>query len=447
MRTLFHDRTIEPIPMKSLFLVSVLLFSSTIILGQSVSWLKIGENRMVTTHVMETNNGDFIITGTALSRHSANGDLIWSQEFQGMYANSSEELDDGTLIHIMNYGKVYQSSSDGTALNLLLDLKETNNEEENYYYSLKSLKQNGQLYILGGGKKNDTSGTFFLTIDLTSFVLLESAFYPNFGFKAFTILNDGSRILYEANGKVVKMEESGNILWEVNLGDNVGITKIVANDEYIYIIGGIVRLEDEANGYLVIMDMEGNYILNSEHEGGNNYHFFESITLLPNGDVICGGFDGIKFLSLIGDCSISYISATGSRKWHLQEPIINGLGTAVQGLFLQENNRLVVSGLAGLTDYIGQERSFFLGIEELTSITPLVNSSFRIYPNPTQDYLHFDGLNSINSYQLEIFDAQSKFLKRYNSLMPIYVGDLETGIYFLKLKENGTNRILKWVKG
>lgn len=72
------------------------------------------------------------------------------------------------------------------------------------------------------------------------------------------------------------------------------------------------------------------------------------------------------------------------------------------------------------------------------------NSNFKLYPNPTYNFIVFEISTSFN---LEIFDTQSKLISKIeNCASKIDVSNLESGIYFFKIEVENNFVIKKVVK-
>lgn len=71
----------------------------------------------------------------------------------------------------------------------------------------------------------------------------------------------------------------------------------------------------------------------------------------------------------------------------------------------------------------------------------------NIYPNPTTDYLNFNNLP--NNSSVYIFDVKGNlinFIESTNDLKHIDVSSLSKGMYFIKINNNLTNSVFKFVK-
>lgn len=78
------------------------------------------------------------------------------------------------------------------------------------------------------------------------------------------------------------------------------------------------------------------------------------------------------------------------------------------------------------------------------------SSVFKVYPNPTKNFITIDGLQSLNDVSYKIFDITGKMIQN-NSLISntentIELSNYDSGIYFIHLNANGKNYIHKIIK-
>ncbi|MEM1214059.1 MAG: T9SS type A sorting domain-containing protein [Bacteroidota bacterium] len=99
-------------------------------------------------------------------------------------------------------------------------------------------------------------------------------------------------------------------------------------------------------------------------------------------------------------------------------------------------------GSAAVWQFFQQHR-----LPELTNTITLTGEhAWRVYPNPGQSWLavqHLDG-----PYVLELYQATGQLLQRHNSNdnQRIDLGNLPTGLYFLRIKQGALTVIRPWVK-
>ena len=93
-----------------------------------------------------------------------------------------------------------------------------------------------------------------------------------------------------------------------------------------------------------------------------------------------------------------------------------------------------------LESYNNRFKNYNLAIdveEAITSVNDLLKNNIKIYPNPFVDYIEISGINK--GIQLQIIDINGKqiYQKIIDDLEKISLSNLSTGIYFIKLENNG----------
>jgi len=82
-------------------------------------------------------------------------------------------------------------------------------------------------------------------------------------------------------------------------------------------------------------------------------------------------------------------------------------------------------------------------------VTELVTDAVKIYPNPVIDVLNISIPGKVNNGTIKVVDARGVVItdqKVTNNLQHINVSKLAKGVYLLKVNNNGTDSILKFVK-
>lgn len=79
-----------------------------------------------------------------------------------------------------------------------------------------------------------------------------------------------------------------------------------------------------------------------------------------------------------------------------------------------------------------------------TGIENTAGEKYKIYPNPTSEWLSIEGLSTSAKTMIEIFDVQGKLQKSegINNSERISIADLKTGVYLMKIN----NAMLKLIK-
>ena len=83
---------------------------------------------------------------------------------------------------------------------------------------------------------------------------------------------------------------------------------------------------------------------------------------------------------------------------------------------------------------------YFIGVDEYQE----VEESLAVYPNPAQNVLHLEGINSNNCKEVVIYDLTGRAVKHYDYCEELNVGDLTNGVYMLKaVKVDGSSETVK----
>lgn len=84
----------------------------------------------------------------------------------------------------------------------------------------------------------------------------------------------------------------------------------------------------------------------------------------------------------------------------------------------------------------------------LSNIDKLNKINIKIFPNPVNDYIIIRNYESLNrDYKIKIYDYSGNIIKIITSNKEgIFVGDLETGIYFLEISDGKSEYINKFMK-
>jgi len=88
-----------------------------------------------------------------------------------------------------------------------------------------------------------------------------------------------------------------------------------------------------------------------------------------------------------------------------------------------------------------------LTITGAMSTDEAANATFKLYPNPTNDFLYIASEKSITKYV--IYNGNGEAIKEENSpinLQEINVSKLSSGIYFIKIFSEENTEVLKWIK-
>ncbi len=83
-----------------------------------------------------------------------------------------------------------------------------------------------------------------------------------------------------------------------------------------------------------------------------------------------------------------------------------------------------------------------------TSITPVSETTFEVYPNPVADYVKID-LDQLSNADIDIIDMNGRIVTSvpaYNSNTKINVTDLYSGVYIIQIRDGAATYISKFIK-
>lgn len=84
-----------------------------------------------------------------------------------------------------------------------------------------------------------------------------------------------------------------------------------------------------------------------------------------------------------------------------------------------------------------------------TNVNSLINQNYLIYPNPAHDHFIVTSDNTQHPITLSIYDITGRNISVHTAMFnePIYINNLNTGIYFIKIKHNNNDETtLKLIK-
>jgi hypothetical protein len=269
---------------------------------------------------------------------------------------------------------------------------------------------------------------------------------------------------------VVKLDSSGNILWQKCLGGTSveWAFSIQQTTDGGYIAAGRTGSNDGDvtgnHGYwdywVVKLDSSGN-ILWQKCLGGTIDESASSIQQTADGGFIVTGIDLSNNGDVTGhhgfyDCWVVKLDGSGNIQW---QKCLGGIGddaaTDVQettdGGYIvagaTASNDGDVTGNHGASDCWIVKLAPYVGIEEAN--TELVS----VFPNPARDELSFTSYTLLEKAEIEIYDAigQRVFLQlQILNLKPqttLDVSSLPSGIYFVKITDaKGNKTAAKFVK-
>lgn len=81
---------------------------------------------------------------------------------------------------------------------------------------------------------------------------------------------------------------------------------------------------------------------------------------------------------------------------------------------------------------------------DLDDYSPKANNQLNLYPNPVNDYLKYDYV--IGADSVAVLSLDGKLLLECEPNTPIYVGQLQAGLYLLKVRFNEMQNVIRFVK-
>lgn len=130
-----------------------------------------------------------------------------------------------------------------------------------------------------------------------------------------------------------------------------------------------------------------------------------------------------------------YYNSTGNNT--VNNPPTNTFGTWVENTSVTENN---CGGNLSSTnsEMSGDVHDTYLAVNQLDG------AKIQIFPNPVSHYLTISGIKSAKSYA--IYDVSGKLVISATFSQKIDVSQLSSGMYFLKIDNNDTPQLLKFMK-
>jgi len=105
------------------------------------------------------------------------------------------------------------------------------------------------------------------------------------------------------------------------------------------------------------------------------------------------------------------------------------------------------------TDFNNRASSVVSDLTTTNNASKISTTDMTVYPNPAQDelFVQFAGLDLTNAVNVQLFDmsGRQQLVKEINvstSLIPINIGDLDNGLYLVRLEQNGKVLIDRVVK-
>jgi hypothetical protein len=89
--------------------------------------------------------------------------------------------------------------------------------------------------------------------------------------------------------------------------------------------------------------------------------------------------------------------------------------------------------------------------DPLTDVSTAISEQFKVYPNPTKGLFEIEMVNTnTNNYTIEIYNSHgrlySTFTSKNENIIKCDLANCPAGIYFIKIRNNETNKIIKIIK-
>ena len=229
-------------------------------------------------------------------------------------------------------------------------------------------------------------------------------------------------------------------------GDAVGVTENTSEFE---------EYPDGNQGY-VISDVDGNFILEfdpvvitSSDPSFSLYFYIAETGYEGDGTNNASGSDRLRIYvrHLEENTEYDVLDTTGFD--------INDLG--IEGQWLQ--------GMVELPGSTGSEKTFQVVIEarnnssseafyfdklefnQSLNLSDWKSKSLKLYPNPANEFIFLKGKHNEIPYSMEFFDVLGKcVLTTVESNAPIYIGHLNSGMYFVRISQGSEKSIQKLIK-
>lgn len=326
-----------------------------------------------------------------LIKANMNGDTIWTKHYgtnEWDFANSMDTCSDGGYILA---GKTYDS---GNAFSDILVIKTDANGDEEWRKKI-------------GGNKDEVANSIFTFND--GYIICGTT----------ESIGAGGKDIY-----VIKIDLSGNIVWERTLGgsqDDTGesvLLDIVHNE---LIVGGNTKsfgIDLYYNFYLQKLSLSGNIIPVSFISTNSSNYYLNEIIVRQNGNImLCGDID--------------FFSSTDFMLFEYDNNLNFIVGTTYGGLYRDSPNALIPT-LDGGICAIGSTASFGFGLDNIylvkcdtlvtnvgnlqnfvsiESVEDNINQESIVFPNPS---------NGVFTFRLRNVDHAEKFsdltYELYNTL-------------------------------
>jgi len=274
---------------------------------------------------------------------------------------------------------------------------------------------------------------------------------------------------------LVKLDSSGTFLWQKCLGGSVyeEATSIKKLPNGNFIIAGIASSNDgDVSGlhgsitsdyWIIKIDNSGNITRKHCFGGTSSDQPFSINTTIDGGCIISGlsdSYDGDVTWSHFSDMWVVKLDSNGILEW---EKCLGGFGSDWSCCAIQSRDSgFVVYAQVGSNDFdvSGNHGDYDLWVAKLSTTNVNVEDPANLITDFTSYFNQFTGLLSINFYangnerfQIQLFDIAGRNLSDQQLIasngfnkQEMKVGDLSSGIYLVRLMNEGGAVVRKVVK-
>lgn len=270
---------------------------------------------------------------------------------------------------------------------------------------------------------------------------------------------------------IIKIDTGGNLVWQKNYGgssseDGVAIIPTVGQDGYIFTgytksVDSMVSVNNGKEDFWVVkIDGSGNLLWEKTY-GGTQKDVGYNIAIAASGYVISGftesnDIDVSGNHSALGDFWVINIDANGSLKW---QRALGGTGIESACCIVPKQNVSFV--VLGKSDGLGGDISNYIGLNDFWLVnmvdsaldiatSPNIINQIKLYPTFTSTNINIDGfeVSNDNYYTIDIVSIDSRKLKTIKTKKPlsIDVSNFQTGLYFALIEYNGRKKSFKFLK-
>jgi len=196
-----------------------------------------------------------------------------------------------------------------------------------------------------------------------------------------------------------------------------------------------------------IVRLNANGTIDTSFNSGTGFNStVSSIAIKSDGKIIVGGlftsFNGVT------ENYIIRLNADGTKDTSFNTG--TGFNSSVNSITIQTGDKILIGG--SFTIYKGNNSSAFLislhNNGTLSNTTFTSSSDFTLWPNPVQDVLHIDAVETTTVLSVALYDLQGKLLNEnsFDNGNAISVSSLAAGLYLVTIKTADGEFTKKFVK-